>query len=252
MMRRLRGWLYVTIMVVTIAPWSVVVIASRLTPATFRYKLAQLWTGWAIWGAQTLCGLRWTVEGWERLPRGRAIVLSKHQSAWETLWLATHMPQRLSFVYKRELHYLPFFGWGMAVLGMINIDRSKGQDAFEQVVKQGEEHLRDGWWIAIFPEGTRTLPGSTKRYKTWGTRLAVRTATPIVPIALNSGEFWPRGTFAPQRPGEITVVIGPTIDPAGKSVDEVAAAVEAWIETEMRRIAPHRYSGPYEPLRKLS
>jgi 1-acyl-sn-glycerol-3-phosphate acyltransferase len=252
MMRRLRALLYVTIMVVSVAPWSLVVLASRLAPQTLRYRLAQLWTGWAIWGARAICGLRWKVEGWDRLPHGPAIVLAKHQSAWETLWLATTMPQRLSFVYKRELHYLPFFGWGMAVLGMININRNKGQDAFEQVVKQGEEHLRDGWWIGIFPEGTRTLPGSTKRYKTGGARLAVRTGTPVVPIAHNSGECWPRGHFAPQRSGEVTVVIGPPIDPAGKSVDEVAAAVEAWIETEMRRLAPHRYNGPYEPLRKLS
>jgi 1-acyl-sn-glycerol-3-phosphate acyltransferase len=169
----LRTAFYVTLMTVTIAPWSVVVVASRLTPQTFRYKLAQLWTGWAIWGARTILGIRWKVQGWHHLPSGPAIVLAKHQSAWETLWLATYMPQRLSFVYKRELHYLPFFGWGMAVLGMINIDRSRGQDAFEQVVKQGEEHLRDGWWIGIFPEGTRTVPGSTKRYKTGGARLAV-------------------------------------------------------------------------------
>ncbi|MFN9209512.1 MAG: lysophospholipid acyltransferase family protein [Betaproteobacteria bacterium] len=246
----LRTAFYVTLMTVTIAPWSVVVVASRLTPQTFRDQLAQLWTGWAIWGARTILGIRWKVQGWHHLPSGPAIVLAKHQSAWETLWLATYMPQRLSFVYKRELHYLPFFGWGMAVLGMINIDRSRGQDAFEQVVKQGEEHLRDGWWIGIFPEGTRTVPGSTKRYKTGGARLAVRTGTVVIPVAHNSGECWPRDRFV-KTPGEITISIGPPIDPRGKSSDQVAAAVEGWIETEMRRLAPHRFSGPYEPLRRV-
>jgi 1-acyl-sn-glycerol-3-phosphate acyltransferase len=127
---------------------------------------------------------------------------------------------------------------------MISIDRRKGQDAFEQVVEQGIDRLARGWWIVIFPEGTRTKPGSTRRYKTGGARLAVRTGAFAVPIAVNSGELWPRNAFI-RRPGTITVSIGPPIDSRGKSADEVAAAVECWIETEMRRLAPHRYSGPY-------
>ena len=128
----------------------------------------------------------------------------------------------------------------------ISIDRRKGQDAFEQVVEQGIERLGRGWWIVIFPEGTRTAPGSTRRYKTGGARLAVRTGAAAVPIAVNSGELWPRKAFI-KRPGVITVSIGPPIDSHGKSAEEVGAAVEAWIETEMRRLAPHRYSGPYVP-----
>jgi 1-acyl-sn-glycerol-3-phosphate acyltransferase len=127
---------------------------------------------------------------------------------------------------------------------MINIDRSRGQDAFEQVVSQGAEHLRDGWWIVIFPEGTRTAPGSTRRYKSGGARLAVRTGTPVLPIAVTSGEVWPRGVMI-RRPGEILVSIGKPIDSAGKSADRLAAEVEDWIEAEMRRLAPHRYSAPH-------
>jgi 1-acyl-sn-glycerol-3-phosphate acyltransferase len=154
------------------------------------------------------------------------------------------MQRQLTFVYKRELHWIPFFGWAMKSLHMINIDRRRGQDAFEQVVTQGGQHLREGWWIVIFPEGTRTPVGSTRRYKTGGVRLAVRTGTPVVPIAVNSGECWPRKAFI-KTPGEITVVIGKPIAPAGKTVDELAALVESWIETEMRRLAPHRYRRPY-------
>jgi 1-acyl-sn-glycerol-3-phosphate acyltransferase len=242
-----RAILLLLVMAVTVAPWSFVVLAAWVTPPVTRYRLCVMWVRFVIRAARAICGVTWKVEGWENLPDGPAILLPKHQSTWETFWLPSFMPRRLSFVYKRELHFIPFFGWGIASIGMINIDRSKGQDAFEQVVRQGIGHLRDGWWICIFPEGTRTPPGSTRRYKTGGARLAVRTGTPVVPIAVNSGEVWPRGPLV-RRPGQITVVIGPPIDPGGKSADEVSAQVESWIETQMRRLAPHRYAGPYEPV----
>ncbi len=246
MLSRLRALLLLATMALTVAPWSFVVLAAWVTPPVTRYRLCVLWTRFVIRAARAICGVRWRVEGWENLPDGPAILLPKHQSTWETFWLPSFLPRRLSFVYKRELHWIPFFGWGIASLGMINIDRSRGQDAFEQVVRQGTELLRDGWWIVIFPEGTRTPPGSTRRYKTGGARLAVRTGTPVVPIAVNSGECWPRGPLV-RRAGEITVSIGPPIDPAGKSADELTALVESWIENEMRRLAPHRYSEPYVP-----
>ncbi|MGE5337499.1 MAG: lysophospholipid acyltransferase family protein [Gemmatimonadota bacterium] len=240
----IRSAAYLLLLIASVAPWSVIVLAAYVTPVRTRYWLCTRWTKFAIWAGRAVCGIRWRVEGWENLPDGPAIVLPKHQSAWETLWLPSFLPRELTFVYKRELHMVPFFGWGIASLHMINIDRSRGQDAFEQVVTQGVELLREGWWIVIFPEGTRTPPGSTRRYKTGGVRLAVRTGTPVVPIAVNSGECWPRKAFI-KTPGEITVVIGKPISPIGRSVDEMAALVESWIETEMRRLAPHRYTGPY-------
>jgi len=246
----LRSALYMVTLVVTVAPYAIGTILWSWLPQRKRYFMATVWTRLAIWAARVICGIEYRVEGWENLPDGPAIILSKHQSAWETLWLPSAMPRRLSFVYKRELHSVPFFGWGLATLGMINIDRAKGQDAFEQVVQQGGEHLRDDWWIVIFPEGTRTPPGSTRRFKTGGARLAVRTNTPAVPIALNSGECWPRKAFI-KRPGTITISIGKPISPEGKTADEMAALVESWIETEMRRLAPHRYAGPYAPAFEL-
>ncbi|HYS12341.1 MAG TPA: lysophospholipid acyltransferase family protein [Burkholderiaceae bacterium] len=245
-MLRLRSALYMITLVATVAPYAIGTILWSWLPQRSRYLMATGWTRLAIWAARVICGIEYRVEGWENLPDGPAILLPKHQSAWETLWLPSVMPRRLSFVYKRELHWVPFFGWGLATLGMINIDRSKGQDAFEQVAQQGSEHLRDDWWIVIFPEGTRTPPGSTRRYKTGGARLAVRTNTPAVPIALNSGECWPRKAFI-KKPGMITISIGKPIAPDGKSAEEMAALVESWIETEMRRLAPHRYAGPYAP-----
>lgn len=239
-MFRLRALLYVAVMTAAVIPWSFVVLAAWVTPPTTRYRLCVMWTRLAITMARAICGVKWEVRGWEHLPDGPAIVLPKHQSTWETLWLPTFLPRRLSFVYKRELHWIPFFGWGLKSIGMINIDRARGQDALEQVVTQGEEHLRDGWWIVIFPEGTRTPPGSTKRYKSGGARLAVRTGAPVVPIAVNSGECWPRGLLI-RRPGTIVVSILPPIPSAGRSPDELNAAVQDAIEAEMRRIAPHRY-----------
>ena len=245
-MNVLRSALYLLVLTVTVIPWSFVVLAAYVTPVRTRYWLCTRWTKFAILAARRICGITWRVEGWDNLPDGPAIVLPKHQSTWETFWLPSFLPRQLTFVYKRELHLVPFFGWAMASLHMINIDRSRGQDAFEQVVTQGAEHLADGWWIVIFPEGTRTPPGSTRRYKSGGARLAVRTGTPVVPIAVNSGEVWPRRAFL-KVPGEVTISIGAPISPQDRTADEVNALVEAWIETEMRRLAPHRYRGPYEP-----
>jgi len=241
----LRTVLFYLFNIATVTPWSFIVVASRLFPVHTRYRLCTLWTRSSIWSARVICGIRWKVEGWENLPDAPAIVLPKHQSTWETFWLPSFLPRDLTFVYKRELNLLPFFGWGIASTQMISIDRSKGQDAFEQVVEQGTNRLGRGWWIVIFPEGTRTPPGSTKRYKTGGPRLAVRTGAYALPIAVNSGECWPKNGLL--RPGVITISIGKPIDPKGKSAEEVGALVESWIENEMRRLAPHRYRGPYEP-----
>jgi 1-acyl-sn-glycerol-3-phosphate acyltransferase len=242
----LRSAVYFIVMTLTVAPYSIGTLLWAWLPRQRRYWMATGWTRLAVFCARVICGIDQRVLGRENLPEGPAILLCKHQSAWETLWLTTAMPRPLSFVYKRELHYLPFFGWGIATLGMINIDRKRGGDAFEQVVDQGARLLASGCWIVIFPEGTRTAPGATPRYKSGGVRLAVRTQTPVVPIALNSGELWPRRSFV-KTPGTITVSIGPVIDPAGRTASEVASQVENWIESEMRRIAPHRYAGQTLP-----
>jgi len=239
-MSRLRALLYVAVMTATVVPWALVVLAAWLRPPEVRYRLAVMWVRLAILMARWLCGVRWRVEGEQHLPEQPVIVLAKHQSTWEAFWLPSFLPRRMSFVYKRELHWIPFFGWAMAALGMINIDRARGGDAFEQMLAQGERLLRDGWWIVIFPEGTRTAPGARPRYKTGGARLAVRTGVPVLPIAVDSGEVWPRGLLI-RRAGEITVSIGAPIATRGKSVEQVAAEAERWIEGEMRRLAPHRY-----------
>ena len=238
----LRSALYIGLLIATVVPYSVCVVLWSWVPHPRRYWLVTGWTGFAVWSGRWICGLRYEVLGRENLPQGPAIIQPKHQSAWETLWLTIGLPKPLTFVYKHELNYVPFFGWALASLRMINIDRSRGSDAFEQVVQQGTECLARDWWIVIFPEGTRTAPGAPPRYKTGGSRLAVRTGAPVVPIAINSGELWPRRAFI-KLPGTITVSIGPPIYPEGRSAEVVASLLQDWIETEMRRLAPHRYIG---------
>lgn len=235
-----RSALFVLFQLVTVVPYALLCLLWSPLPRHWRYRLTVGWPRLVIWGARRLVGIRHRVIGAENLPDGPAILLSKHQSTWETLFFPTWMPRELCYVFKRELLYLPFFGWGIGLLDMIHIDRSRGNDAFEQVAHQGARKLAEDRWIIIFPEGTRTRAGSQGKYKTGGARLAVRTGAPVVPIAVNSGEFWPRRAFV-LRPGTITVSIGPRIASAGKSAEQLNEQVEAWIESEMRRLSPHLY-----------
>lgn len=225
---------------VTLVPVAIGCVLCAPLPLHRRYQWTVLWPKMVIWAARAILGIRYQVLGADNLPDGPAIVLSKHQSSWETLFYPSYLPRELCYVFKRELLYIPFFGWGIWLLDMIHIDRSKGTDAFEQVVRQGGRKLAQGRWLIMFPEGTRTRVGARRRYKTGGARFAVRTGALVVPIAVNSGEFWPRRAFL-KIPGLITVSIGPPISPQGKTAEGLCMEVERWIEGEMRRISPHAY-----------
>jgi 1-acyl-sn-glycerol-3-phosphate acyltransferase len=205
-----------------------------------RFALATCWNRCAIWLAKNICGIHYQIVGYENLPDEPVILLSKHQSAWETIFFLYAMPKPLVFVLKKELLRIPFFGWTLALLRMIPIDRSHGTSAFRKVIEQGKQRLAEGLWIMIFPEGTRTAVGEKIKYRNSGTRLAIETKTKVVPVALNSGECWPRHTIL-KKPGLITVSIGNPISPEGKSPDDMMSEAEAWIESEMRRISPHAY-----------
>lgn len=239
-MAYLRSTLYLIFLIVTVIPYAIACILWAPLPLHVRYKLTTGWPRLALWGARVICGIRWQVKGVENLPDGPAIILSKHQSAWETLYLVSKMPREVCFVYKRELHWVPFFGWGLASLNMIPIDRSKGRDAFEQVLRQGRARLQEGRWPLLFPEGTRIAPGKMGRFKMGGALLASRAGAVVIPIAHNAGECWPRNAFV-KRPGLVTLSIGPTISPEGLTPEELNQKVQAWIEGEMRRLNPERY-----------
>src|SRR5690554_4650279 len=232
-MSLIRATLYQAFLIITVIPYAIVCVICSPLPLQWRYRITTGWPRMAVWGARVFLGIRWQTKGWNNLPDGPGIILSKHQSAWETLFFPAYMPRQLCFVYKKELHHIPFFGWGLALLRMIPIDRSKGRDAFEQVVVLGQKRINEGRWPILFPEGTRTAAGTAGRYKLGGARLAVRTNTPVIPVAHNAGELWPRRAYV-KRPGLITVSIGPPIDPAGLNAEQLNDKVRDWIETEMR------------------
>jgi 1-acyl-sn-glycerol-3-phosphate acyltransferase len=186
------------------------------------------------------CGIRYEVEGWENVPTTPTVIMAKHQSAWETIWIESAFPSQC-WIVKKELLWLPFVGWGLMAIRAIAIDRSSGSSAREQIVAQGAQRLREGHWVTIFPEGTRVAPGTRGRYGIGGALLATRSGTPILPIAHNAGEVWGRYAFR-KKPGLVKVVIGPVIQARGREVLEVNREVEAWIEGQMRRISPHRYA----------
>ena len=236
-----RSALFVLFMIVTVIPYAVaVMLLSIFVRGTRLYWFTIVWLRISIWGARVICGVRARLHGMDNLPDSAVILLPKHQSTWETFAFPTLMPHPLCYVFKRELLYIPFFGWAMSRLDMIHIDRSKRNEAWSRVAEQGRRFMGQGNWVIMFPEGTRTPRGSQGVYKTGGTRLAVTTGTPVVPIAVTSARCWPRKSFV-LKPGVIDVSIGKPIASAGRNPDDLMREVERWIEAEMRRLDPQAY-----------
>ena len=219
-----------------------VIAGALLLRGLWGYHFGKLWRLGIQWGVEHLLAIRPQVIGLENMPQEPCIILSKHQSAWETMTLQDYVPQGAYcvFVLKKELLHVPLIGWGLGAMKMISIDRKAGKNALDQVVSQGRERLKRGFYVIIFPEGTRVAPGQKRRYKPGGAYLATRVGCKVVPVAHNSGEFWPRQSFL-KKPGTVTVSIGPAFDATGLSEDEINLRVETWIEGEMHRISPHRY-----------
>jgi 1-acyl-sn-glycerol-3-phosphate acyltransferase len=242
----LRSALFVLWLIVTVIPWALMsLVASIFMRGTPLYWLTTFWLQFAVHGARWICGVRWRVSGLDNLQaadRSSAVILlPKHQSTWETFAFPTLMPHPLCYVFKRELLMIPFFGWAMARLDMVHIDRSKRAEAWGLVAEQGRRFMAQGNWVIMFPEGTRTPRGSQGTYKTGGTRLAVTTGASVLPIAVSSAKCWPRKSFM-LRPGVIDVSIGKLIPSQGREPDELMREVETWIEGEMRRLDPGAYS----------
>lgn len=202
--------------------------------------LARLYGRIMLEWARIACGIRYEVQGWEHVPDFPVILMAKHQSAWETIFMDARFPPQC-WIVKHELLWLPFVGWGLMALRCIAIDRSSGKSAREQIVEQGARRLAQGIWVSIFPEGTRVAPGQRGRYGLGGALLAARTGVPILPLAHNAGEVWPRYAFR-KRPGVVTVVIGPLIRTEGRDAVAINGEVEAWIEGQMQRITGRRHA----------
>lgn len=203
-------------------------------PFSWRYRFITQWSRFNLWWLKVTCGLRYQVHGLENIPATNAIVLSKHQSTWETLALQLIFPDQ-SWLIKRELLWIPFFGWGIAMLEPIAIDRSAKRKALTQLLEQGAARLKQGRWIVIFPEGTRMPPGQRGNYRLGGARLAAATGYPVVPVAHNAGEHWPKRSFI-KTPGVIQIWIGPPIATQGRSAEEINRLTEEWIENKMAEI----------------
>jgi 1-acyl-sn-glycerol-3-phosphate acyltransferase len=203
-----------------------------------RYRVITAWSHLVIASARLICGVRYRTLGVENLPNEACIVLSKHQSAWETLAYQVLLPPQV-WVLKRELLRVPFFGWGLAMMNPIAIDRGSATRALRQTLEQGRARLASGWWIVMFPEGTRIAPGARGRYHPGGAWLACQTQAAVVPIAHNAGTLWGRNAFV-KFPGTITVSIGPAIKSAGLEPAALNRKVEDWIETEVARLGNAR------------
>ncbi|WP_300455742.1 lysophospholipid acyltransferase family protein [Accumulibacter sp.] len=238
-MTALRSALFLLLVSLLTIPFGVLVSLAVILPMPARYRIIALWRVGFMALCRWVLGIRYRVLGRENIPAEPSVVLAKHQSAWETVGLQDVFPP-LVFVLKKELLRVPFFGWGLAALKMISIDRAAAKDALKQIFDQGRDRLAAGYWVVIFPEGTRVAPGETCRYKPGGAHLAVRTGAKIVPVAHDAGEVWGKGALR-ISPGLITVSIGPPIDPAGKTANKINALAATWIESEMRRLSPHRY-----------
>lgn len=215
--------------------YAVLAIMTFPLPPLMRYRLISGWAYLMLWWLRVTCGIRYRLVGAENIPSTPSIILAKHQSAWETLAFQQIFPPQV-WVLKRELLRIPFFGWGLAMTSPIAIDRGAGREALKQLVSQGKDRLGQGFWVVIFPEGTRVAPGKKGKYHIGGAWLASHTETDVVPVAHNAGEFWGKNSFV-KKPGTITVSIGQPIPSEGLTPNDLNHLVEAWIENEMKQLA---------------
>lgn len=231
----LRSLLFLLLQLILTPIFSTLAIFTFPFHPITRYRLISSYARTMIWVLRVVCGIRHEVRGIENLPKEPCIVLCKHQSAWETLALQVIFPPQV-WVLKRELLWLPFFGWGLAMTSPIAIDRSDGKGAMRQLLKQGMDRLAQGFCVVIFPEGTRVPYGQRGRYKIGGAMLAASTGVPVVPVAHNAGRLWGRNAFS-KHSGLVTMSIGKPIATQGRKADEINAEVEAWIENEIQQLA---------------
>src|SRR3972149_87531 len=223
-MPRLRALLfYIGLAVSTLLAAPILVLLYPL-PFRLRYVTVTRWTAFNLWWLRITCNLRHKISGIENIPPGPAIVMSNHQSVWETLALQLIFPAQ-AWILKRELLWIPIYGWGLAAMQPIAIDRGSTLRAFRQIVDQGCKRLAAGIWVVIFPEGTRVAPGEKRKYLPGGGLLAEKSGCPVVPVAHNSGDFWPRNSFI-KKPGVIQLVIGTPIESRGKTAEEIMQEVE--------------------------
>ena len=227
----IRSILFLLGLLIVTPIFSILVILLFPLPDVMRSRIASGWAHFVMFWLRLTCNLDYQVRGQENMPDHPSIILSKHQSAWETIGLQIIFPPQV-WVMKRSLLLIPFLGWAFVALAAIPMDRSAGREALKKLVANGKDRLERGLWVVIFPEGTRTMPGEKSKYHIGGAWLAAKTETTVVPVAHNAGKYWRKNAFI-KHPGTIQVVIGKPIETAGLKPDQVNKQVEAWIETTM-------------------
>ncbi len=231
----IRSFLLSSIMTVTCVLYCFVCLLAAPLPLSLRHRITCVWILGMIKLCRCLCHIDYQVEGWQHIEKLKnGIIMSKHQSAWETFFLQGNFAQAAMIV-KKELLWFPFFGWALALLKPIAINRRHTKSAMYQLIAQGKAYLEAGRWVILFPEGTRIPAGQKGSYKIGGARLAVESGYPVIPVAHNAGYFWPRRQFV-KKPGLIRIVFGPPIDPKGKTAEEVLVLVQNWIEKKVKEI----------------
>ena len=207
-------------------------------PHRWQWAVARAWANGNLWAGRFFCGLDVVTEGSENIPAETSVALIKHTTAMETYWQIAALPPQ-TWVLKKELVLIPLFGWGVGlIMKPITIDRKAGASVVKQVIAQGKNRIERGLWLTIFPEGTRMPPGETKRYGISGAAVAAETGCPVVPVAHNAGDFWPKRGLR-KYPGKIRFCIGPAIDPTGCTPKEINELAQTWIENKMLEISAH-------------
>lgn len=232
----IRSLFFIVLQIILTPVFSTLALLTFPFPPLLRYRLISSYAHTMLWLLRVVCNIRHEVRGAENIPKEPCIVLCKHQSAWETLALQVIFPPQV-WVLKRELLWLPFFGWGLAMTSPVAIDRGDSRGAMKQLLKQGKDRLAQGFCVVIFPEGTRVPFGQRSKYKIGGALLAASSGVPVVPVAHNAGRLWGRNAFS-KHPGLITMSIGAPIETKGLKAEEINQRVEAWIENEIRQL-PH-------------
>jgi 1-acyl-sn-glycerol-3-phosphate acyltransferase len=231
-----RSILFALALIVITPPYALIAIATFALPRMTRYRVISGWSRSVIFFSRTILRIDWRIEGREHLPATPAVILAKHQSAWETMAFQMIFPPQVH-VLKRELLWIPFFGWGLALMSPIAIDRGRGVAALRSIARRGRERLRQGFWVVVFPEGTRVAPGERREYQIGGAWLAAESGAPVVPVAHNAGLFWPRNAFL-KRPGTVTIRIGPIIEAANRDPKTINNLAETWIEEQQLTLCP--------------
>jgi len=227
----LRSTLFLLGQIITAPIFTLIALLSMPLHPVTRNVLISGWARSMIWWLRITCNIKHEIVGLENIPVTPSIILAKHQSAWETLAFQAIFPTQV-YVLKRELLWIPIFGWGLAMSSPIAIDRSAGREALKKLVAQGKARLSKGLWVVIFPEGTRMAPGEHGKYHIGGAWLATHTETQVVPVAHNAGKFWAKNSFI-KKPGVIQIHIGKPIQTVNVKTDALNNQVEHWIESEM-------------------